>query len=165
MDSQLKDTALPPSPIPRSVVPLEFTAWMVNRLRLLLRQACLFAGCSLAGGLGDRASSCLWSSFSSSVVSGGPESAPRSPQALVPLGSVARLWEPLPTSVSPWSPEALTSAETALSDGPFGDGSGSDGPAASGRSCSSEEKAEPRSRLEIHLITQIWVLSLSYGPP
>lgn len=70
-DLQLKDTALPPSPMPLSVVPLELTAWMVNRLFLLLRHALLLAGCSLAGGLGEHASSCLSSSFSSSVVSQG----------------------------------------------------------------------------------------------
>lgn len=121
---QLKDTALPPSPVPLSVVPLELTAWMVNRLFLLFRRALLFAGCSLAGRLGEHASSCLSSSFSSSVVLQcccGRSAGGCAPVSVVPPVSLRGLsvllevsalvlqrdsvwfWDPFSVSGSPWS--------------------------------------------------------------
>lgn len=169
-DVQLKDTALPPSPIPLSVVPLELTAWMVNRLFLLLRHAFLLACCSLDGRLGEHAASCL--SSSSSVVSqggcgcsaGGSELVSvvllESSQGLTSAVSVALVlqtgsvwfWGLLLVSVSPWSNKGCVwfisgrgSAAAAASDWLFDDaspqqGSVWEGPAFSPSSCSSSEK-------------------------
>jgi len=103
---QVKEKARPPSPIPRSVVPLELTAWMVNRLLLFffLRHDLLLAGCSLAAGMGEHASSCL----SSSAVSPAADTA--LPLAWLELAWLELAWLELALEVAMVSPLALALA-------------------------------------------------------
>ena len=82
----MKEKARPPSPIPLSVVPLELTAWIENRLLLFLRHDFLLACCSLAAGMGEHASSCL----SSSAVS--PAAATAPPLAGLELAGLELTW-------------------------------------------------------------------------
>ena len=105
----MKEKARPPSPIPLSVVPLELTAWIENRLLLFLRHDFLLACCSLAAGMGEHASSCL----SSSAVS--PAAATAPPLAGLELAGLELTWLVLAWLVLAWLVLALAFEEAMVS--------------------------------------------------